>query len=317
MRNSERFSEQPKKPRRPRDREFWRRIAVGVIAATAAIGGVLDINTRLEKTNTEEATEVADHVFELTNTGTNDDRGIDSQTELDALRAKLGDTVDLRVVPRLEHTGVVLAGDSVKPDAASPMTEIEWREFTEPKFILLGNVHYEGPMSAARLIAVGPDGKEFFKEIETGKAVDMVNPIFEPTTEGLVFYGSDSGGMVRVTISYDGLLRTVTHEGQGVDQAQANLYNLTINGQALSESRYEFDPSKKGEHVIAELQAKADEYIMAIIGTNETLGSGIRPMDRAIGEMDLLVRAAQLKIGELPNGDPVVSNSPRAISFPK
>ncbi len=310
MIENERFAER----RSTRNSKFWRNVAIGVAGVTAA-GVALGINSAVEDTNKVEAQDISEHVLELNNAVANADRGINSQAEVDALKAKLGDSIDLRVVETLQHTGVKPAGDSVVVDESSPMAEIQWSELKEHKSILLGSVHYEGPMTAAKLIAVGPDGKEFFKDTEGGDAVDMVNPILVPTKNGLDFYGASGTEVIRISISYDGLLRTVTNEGQGFDQIQPNKYKLTVNGLPLSVSSFGMDKSKKGERVVTELEAKADDFIVAVSATNDTVGLGINPGRRAVGEIDRIVRSGQVKVGEIISGATVALDSPRSITF--
>ncbi len=320
MDDRERPSE--RRQRHRRNVGFWQRVGMGVVGASLATGSVAYVNKEMGRTNKDEATEIEGHVLELNNTVANADRSVDSRAELERLQAKLGDKVILGVRPKFEHTGVIQSGDGFVVDEKSPTKEIKWGEVKDTKFVLLGSVHYEGPMSVAELSAVGPDGKEFYKGVDTpGSAVDMENPVLEATTEGLIFYGTsgESSRTTRVTISYDGLLRTVTHSGFGPDNIQANRYNLSVNGQYLSESRNQTDPSKKGESVVAELETKADEYIMRVVATNEVASSGIglgidseRP---AIGETDRIVRSHEVVIGELEAGDSVTLNSPRSITF--
>lgn len=303
-------------------RELVRKVGTGIIAASLLAGGLKVTNDFLATNDEVQADKIARYLETLNYTDINDGKGVNSLERLQQLQKELGDKVLLKVRPKYEHTGVISSGDRIATDINSPLSETEtkWDEVKgTKKYVLLGEVHYDGPMSVATLSTVGPDGIEFYKSDDThGSVVDMSNPIMEVTTEGLVFYGtggSEDSRTTRVTISPDNLLKTVTNFGNEEARFLHNRDTLSVNGQPLLNDRLGVKGLKRGEDVVAELENKAHGYIMMVLGTNAVVGLGIDPTRSTLGETDRIVRSGEIKIGELENGDSVTSNFPSSFHF--
>lgn len=116
---------------------------------------------------------------------------------------------NIGVLPDMVHAGIMSPdGENIVPDPSTPMIENTGRiqKLEQPVSILFGTLELHSPhgFDTERLVAKGPDGRHFFKDIEeaTTHAV-ITNPVIDIDSKGIKLTSTDGDGtIVRIKLPW-------------------------------------------------------------------------------------------------------------------